>query len=167
MPSTGSARAAALAGSFGAVAGTAAAGAIVTDRGLGWYHTLDRPRWTPPDGAFGPVWSLLYAQQAVAAWLVWRAGDRRDAVDVPALGSYTTQLGLGLVWTLLFFGLRRPGWALLEVMVLWVAVAETVRRFAGRHRFAAALLLPSLAWVSYAGALTAGVWWRNRGSWAR
>jgi translocator protein len=151
-----------LAASVGAVASVAAAGGLVTSRRLDWYRTLDKPPFTPPDAVFGPAWALLYANQAVAAWLVWRGDAARAEYDVPALTSYWAQLSLNLGWTLLFFGLRRPAWALVEIAALWLAIAVTIREFARRHRFAAALLLPYLAWVSYAAVLNAAIWWRNR-----
>lgn len=151
-----------LAASLGAVASVAAAGGILTAHRMPWYDDLDKPGFTPPPAVFGPVWAFLYANQAVAAWLVWRGDAARGRYDVPALTSYWVQLGLNLAWMLLFFGLRRPAWALLEICVLWVAVALTIREFAVRHRFAAALLLPYLAWLTYAVALNASIWHRNR-----
>lgn len=140
----------------------AAAGSLVTSRRRRWYRALDRPAWTPPDIAFAPIWSILYAGQAVAAWLVWRSGDDDDAVDVPALTSYSLQLGLNLAWTLLFFGIKRPALALLDICVLWLAIAVTIREFSKRHKVAAALLLPYLVWTTYATLLNADIWWRNR-----
>ena len=149
----------ALAGITGATLGAAGAGAAATAPNLRpWYERLDKPAWTPPDAAFGPVWSLLYAAQAVAAWLAWRAGPAPG----PALGLYGAQLALNLGWSLLFFGLRRPGWALVEIAVLWVAIAATVAAFARRSRVAAWLLVPYLAWVTFALALNAAIWRRNR-----
>jgi translocator protein len=154
--------AAGLAGSVASVASVAAIGGLAVSHGRPWYRGLDKPVFTVPDAVFGPAWALLYANQAVASWLVWRGDSRRAEYDVPALSSYGLQLGLNLGWTLLFFGLRRPGFALLEICVLWVAVAVTIRDFARRHRFAAALLVPYLGWVSYAAVLNASIWWRNR-----
>lgn len=95
----------------------------------------------------------------MAAWLVWRSGGEERA---PALQLYGAQLTLNLGWTLLFFGLRRPGWAVLEIAVLWVAIAATIAAFRRRSRAAAWLLLPYLTWVSFALALTVAVWRRNR-----
>ena len=151
-----------LAGALTGVGTVAAAGGVVTMHSLDWYRGLRKPPLTPPAGVFAPVWTLLYASQAVAAWLVWRGDARRAEYDVPAMTSYGVQLGLNLLWTLLFFGLRRPAWALAEVCVLWLAIVVTMREFARKHRVAAALLLPYLLWVSYAAALNLGLWWRNR-----
>jgi benzodiazapine receptor len=149
----------ALAASGAAAFATAGIGGVVTARSLdGWYRRLDKPPWTPPGQVFGPVWSLLYGAQAVAAWLVWRSDGER----APALELYGAQLALNLGWTLLFFGLRRPGWAVLEIAVLWVAIAATIAAFRRRSRAAAWLLLPYLAWVSFALALNVAIWRRNR-----
>jgi tryptophan-rich sensory protein len=162
MPTHPATRALALTGSLAGVGVVAASGAAVTPRAMPWYRALDKPRWTPPDAVFGPAWSVLYAGQAVAAWLVWRGDDERDELDVPALSSYVLQLGLNLAWTLLFFGLRRPGLALVDSCVMWLAIVVTIREFGRRHRFAATLLLPYLAWVTFATALNFSVWRRNR-----
>jgi benzodiazapine receptor len=164
MPSSTAVRAGTFASSLATVGAVAATGGFVTWRRLGWYRSLARPRWTAPDLAFGPIWSILYAEQAVAAWLVWRSGDDHDAVDVPALTSYSVQLGLNLAWTLLFFGVRRPALALLDVCALWIAIAVTIREFGKRHKLAAGLLLPYFAWTTYAALLNADIWWRNRKS---
>lgn len=151
-----------LAGSLAGVGLVAGLGGAVTGRGLPWYRGLRRPRYAPPDAVFGPAWAVLYASNAVAAWLVWRGDARRAEYDVPAMVSYGAQMALNLAWTVLFFGLRRPALALIEIVVLWVAIVWTIREFARKHRFAAALLLPYLAWVTYAAALNAGLWRLNR-----
>jgi translocator protein len=151
-----------LAGALSGVSSVAALSALTIYPRLDWYESLDKPRLTPPKELLGPAWTFLYANQAVAAWLVWRGDWQRAQVDVPAISSYATQLGLNLAWTLLFFGLKRPGLALLDLCVLWLAIALTIREFARQHRVAAALLLPYLAWITYAGALNFGIWRRNR-----
>lgn len=151
-----------LAASLATVGAVAGAGGWVTSRRLDWYRRLDKPPLTPPDAVFGPVWGVLYACQAIAAWLVWRGDASRAEYDVPALTSWWVQLGLNLVWTLLFFGLRRPAIALVDICALWLAIVLMIREFARKHRFAAALLVPYLVWVTYAAALNAGIWWRNR-----
>jgi benzodiazapine receptor len=162
MPSSPAARAGTFVGSVAAVTTVGATGGLVTSRRRGWYAGLDRPGWTPPEAAYGPVWAVLYAEQAVAAWLIWRSGDDHDAVHVPALTSYGVQLGLNLAWTMLFFGVKRPALALLDICALWLAIAVTIREFGKWHKLAAVLLLPYLAWTTYAAALNADIWWRNR-----
>jgi len=150
------------AGALTGVTSVAGLSALVIFKRLEWYDALEKPPHTPRKGLLGPAWTLLYANQAVAAWLVWRGDAARAEFDVPAITSYATQLGLNLAWTLLFFGLRKPALALLDICVLWLAIALTIREFARQHRVAAALLLPYLAWITYAAALNFGVWRRNR-----
>lgn len=162
MPSSQTTRAIGLAGSLGGVATAAGSGAMIIGLGDQWYSELDTPRWALPGAAFAPAWSVVAASQAVGAWLLWRAEDSRDAVDVPALSSYAVQLWLSLAWMLLFFGLRRPALALIEICVLWLAIALTIAEFGRRHPLAAALVLPSLAAVSYVAVLNAAIWRRNR-----
>jgi tryptophan-rich sensory protein len=162
MPSSQTTRAIGLAGSLGGVATAAGSGGIIIGLGHDWYRSLDTPRWAMPPAAFAPAWSVVAASQAVGAWLLWRAEDSRDALDVPALSSYAVQLWLSLAWMLLFFGLRRPALAMLEICVLWVAIAITIAEFGRRHRLAALLVLPSLGAVTYVAVLNASIWRRNR-----
>ena len=103
---------------------------------------------------FGPVWTTLYLLMAVAAWLVWRSDDRRRRT---ALGLFAVQLVLNAVWSPLFFGARLPGWALAEIALLWLAVAVTTSWFWSIDRRAGALLVPYLAWVSFAAVLNAEI----------
>jgi benzodiazapine receptor len=162
MPSSQTTRAIGLAGSLGGVTTAAGSGALIIGLGEEWYRGLDTPRWAMPAAAFAPAWSVVAASQAVGAWLLWREEDRRDALDVPALSSYAVQLWLSLAWMLLFFGLRRPALALIEICVLWLATALTIAEFGRRHPVAAALVLPSLAAVSYVAMHNAAIWRRNR-----
>lgn len=162
MPSSPTTRAIGLAGSLSGVATAAGSGALIIGLGEQWYRGLDTPKWATPAAIFAPAWSVVAASQAVGAWLLWRAEDSRDAVDVPALSSYAVQLWLSLAWMLLFFGLRRPALAMIEICVLWLAIALTVAEFGQRHRIAAVLVLPSLAAVTYVAVLNAAIWRRNR-----
>jgi tryptophan-rich sensory protein len=116
-----------------------------------WYEALEKPSWTPPDAVFGPVWGVLYALMAVAAWLVWRKEGFRAALF--PLGLYLAQLVLNVAWTALFFGAERIGFALLDIMLLWLFLAVLIPLFWRRSRWAGALLVPYLLWVTYAGAL--------------
>lgn len=125
-----------------------------------WYSRLQKPVWNPPNWIFGPVWTALYIAMAVAAWLVWRHGGW--TAQRPALGWFLVQLGLNALWTPLFFGLRNPGLAFAEIVLLWLAILATLRAFWVAHRLAGALLLPYLAWVSFAAALNYTLWQLNR-----
>ncbi|MEX0807654.1 MAG: TspO/MBR family protein [Dongiaceae bacterium] len=126
----------------------------------GWYQTLAKPPFNPPDNVFAPVWIALYVSMAIAAWLVWRRagflGARR------ALGLFVIQLALNLLWTIFFFGLRAPGVALVEILFLLAAIAGTIRAFAPIDRTAAWLLVPYLTWVAFAALLNGAIWWLNR-----
>ena len=124
-----------------------------------WYLLLHKPTWTPPTGAFGPVWTLLYLLMAVAAWLVWRVKGFLAAQV--ALGLYALQLALNLLWSLLFFTEHRLLAASVEVVVLGLLILTTVFAFWRISRTAAVLMLPYLAWVAYAAALTIAVWRMN------
>lgn len=132
------------------VGGVVTVGAVRT-----WYPRLRKPSWNPPASLFGPVWSVLYLVMAIAAWLVWRA---RDVADVTtALGLFGLQLALNLLWSVLFFGLRRPAWALGEIVLLWLSIAATIAAFWDRDPIAGALLLPYLLWVTFAAVLNGAI----------
>jgi tryptophan-rich sensory protein len=124
-----------------------------------WYASLRKPDWNPPSWVFGPVWTVLYAMMAVAAW---RVGRRSGAGRGPALAWFLGQLLLNALWSWLFFGLRNPGLALAEILALWVAIVGTIAGFRGLDRVAAWLLAPYLAWVSFAAVLNGALWWLNR-----
>jgi len=140
--------------------GAAALGSLATAQGVDtWYATLRRPAWTPPNWVFGPVWTALYLMMAVAAWRVWLTGPwRRTAWP---LGLFAVQLALNVVWSVLFFGLRMPGAALVEIVVLWIAILATTVAFFRYSRLAGTLLIPYLAWVGYAISLNFGLWRLN------
>ncbi|MCX8090813.1 MAG: tryptophan-rich sensory protein [Verrucomicrobiae bacterium] len=124
-----------------------------------WYASLQKPSWTPPPWVFGPVWTVLYTMMAVAAWLVWRQGG--FAAQRRPLGLFVIQLALNASWTPLFFGLRRPDLAFAEIVLLWVAIAATLAAFRRVSVTAAWLLVPYLAWVSFAAALNFALWRLN------
>jgi translocator protein len=126
-----------------------------------WYATLNKPSWNPPAWIFGPVWTLLYLSMAIAAWWVWRQGGWK--LQSGALRLYGVQLVLNAIWTPLFFGLHRPGWAFVEILLLLTAVVATTRAFWRTSRFAGALLVPYVLWVSFASVLNGTLWWLNRG----
>ncbi len=137
----------------------AALGAQASRSAPVFYAELTRPAWAPPAWVFGPVWSLLYTLMAVAAWLVWResAAPARRAV----LGLFVVQLAVNALWSWLFFAWRDGGLAMLDVLLLLALVAATAWRFGRIRRAAGWLLLPYLAWVSFASVLTWTVWQLN------
>ena len=99
---------------------------LATARGVStWYPTLVKPSFNPPAWVFGPVWTVLYIMMGVAAYLVWRHGIAADGVRM-ALAVFVVQLALNGLWSILFFGMQSPGWALVEIAVLWCAIGATI-----------------------------------------
>lgn len=137
----------------------AAAGAAVFVSPDGWYAGINKPTWNPPAWIFGPAWTFLYVTMSVAAWLVWREGGWRT--QGRALGLFVLQWALNALWTPLFFGLHRPGLALIDIVALWVAILATLIAFWRVRRVAGILLLPYLAWVTFATALNFTIWRMN------
>lgn len=125
-----------------------------------WYAQLHKPSWNPPSWVFGPVWTLLYAMMAVAAWLVWRQGGFK--AQRRALGLFLVQLLFNALWTPLFFGLHRPGLAFVDIVLLWLALLATIVAFWKARPLAGALLVPYLGWVAFASALNFMLWHLNR-----
>ena len=141
--------------SAGAVGGIATAGSIG-----GWYQTIAKPDWNPPGWVFGPVWTTLYLMMGVAAWIVWRqAGPGTKAWP---LALFAVQLALNALWSFVFFAWHQIGWALVEILALWVAITATIASFLRVSKVAAVLLVPYLAWVSFASFLTYTIWTLNR-----
>lgn len=139
------------------------AGAALAAAGLGslatsattdseWFRDLDTPSWYPPSATFGIVWTVLYVMIAVSGLRAWRRG-----APPLALGLWGAQMALNLGWTLVFFGLRRPGWAVAEIVVLLLAIVATMAVFRPVDRLATWLLAPYLAWVGFATALTIAI----------
>ncbi len=121
-----------------------------------WYLALDKPAWNPPAWLFGPAWTLLYTLMAVAAWLVWkRVGFTRP------LGFYFVQLALNAAWTPIFFRAHQLGWALIEIVALWIAILATLLSFRRVNTAAGWLFVPYLAWVTFATVLNFTLWKMN------
>ncbi len=150
---------AALVGWFALTWATAAVGAAASVQAAPFYAELVRPAWAPPGWLFGPVWTVLYTLMAIAAWLVWRARGLDGART--ALVLFGVQLIANALWSWLFFVWRLGGVASLEVITLWCLVLATVLAFWRENKLAGALLLPYLAWVTLASALTVAVWRLN------
>lgn len=167
----------------GGIGALATAGSVRT-----WYSGLRKPAWNPPGSIFGPVWGFLYLLMGIASWLIWRERRRASQVVPGTLSSeppggspasalqaanraddasgalklYGVQLGLNTLWSLLFFGFHNPAAAMGELALLWAAITLTTIRFLRLHRPAAWLMLPYLAWTTFAGVLNATIWHLNR-----
>jgi benzodiazapine receptor len=140
--------------------GAAALGSVFSVGAIpGWYETLTKPPGTPPNAVFGPVWTVLYGMMGVAAWRVWLLRGLRGAWG--ALALFAVQLGLNVGWSALFFGRQAIAAAMIEIVLLWCAIAATTVAFLRHDRLAAALLAPYWAWVSFAAWLNYGFWRLN------
>jgi tryptophan-rich sensory protein len=139
----------------------AASGALTAPAIRSWYRRLERPSWNPPDRVFGPVWTALYATMGVALVRVVRSDRPADARRL-AVGLFGLQLALNFGWSWIFFVEHEIGLAVAEILVLWVAIAATAVTFGRLAPSAGLLLVPYLAWVTFAAALNVAVWRRNR-----
>lgn len=125
----------------------------------GWYRTIEKPAWNPPDAVFGPVWTTLYMMMAFSAWLIWKQDGTKAAVK--PLTLFGIQLVLNLVWSWIFFGAHEMGWAFVEIILLWLAIIATLISFLKRSKIAGLLLVPYLLWVSFASFLNFTIWQLN------
>ncbi|HEY4530175.1 MAG TPA: TspO/MBR family protein [Luteimonas sp.] len=134
-------------------------GSMASRRSEDFYGELVQPSWAPPPDVFGPVWTVLYILMAIAAWLVWRRGGFAHART--ALVLFLVQLVVNALWSWLFFAWRMGAAAFVDIALMWVLVAATMAAFWRHSRLAAALLLPYLAWITFAGALNLRLWQLN------
>jgi tryptophan-rich sensory protein len=136
-------------------------GAIFTSSAIPtWYATLEKPPFVPPDWTFSVVWTFLYLLMGLALYNVWRKGwDHRDVRL--AMGVFGIQLFLNFLWSVLFFGLRSPLLGMIEIVFLWFAIVATIWLFYRISRPAGVLLMPYLAWVSFAALLNYYIWLLN------
>jgi tryptophan-rich sensory protein len=144
-----------LVGIAGALAATALVGARATARNLGWYRRLRKPSWTPPDAAFGPVQTGLYALMGASAWRIWRS--RSSPARTRALGLWAAQLAANGAWSPLFFGAHRPRAALLDLGLTLGAVGAYAAAARRVDRAAAWLIAPYVLWTLFAGVLNGAI----------
>jgi benzodiazapine receptor len=137
----------------------AATGAMASIQAAQFYANMLQPAWAPPAWLFGPVWSALYLMMAVAAWSVWRKGGF-SAARV-ALSLFLLQLVLNALWSWLFFAWHLGALAFIDILIMWVFIVLTIITFKTHNKIAAWLLVPYLAWVSFAAVLNFSVWQLN------
>jgi benzodiazapine receptor len=124
-----------------------------------WYAGLRKPAFNPPNVVFAPVWTTLYAMMAIAAWRVWKASAKPTRRR--AMTAYAVQLALNLAWSLLFFGLRQPAAALVDIALLFAAILVTTYHFWRIDRAAGVMMVPYAAWVAFASMLNFEIWRLN------
>jgi tryptophan-rich sensory protein len=138
-----------------------AIGSIFTSSSLeSWYLLLEKPAFNPPSWVFFPVWTTLYTLMGISLYLIWEKGLQQREVKVGVF-LFGLQLGLNILWSLLFFGLRAPYYALLEILVLWLAILLTAIQFWKVSKTASVLLIPYILWVSFAALLNYQIWILN------
>ena len=127
-----------------------------------WYPNLIKPSFNPPNWVFAPVWSMLFIMMGVAAGLVWSRIESKNQAVRKALLFFAIQLALNMLWSFLFFGMKNPTLALIEIVVLLLLIYETYVQFVKIDKIAGYLLIPYLLWVSFATVLNASIWWLNK-----
>ncbi len=127
-----------------------------------WYPTIEKPIFNPPNWIFMPVWTMLYIFMAIAAALVWDKINEQTEKVKKALLFFLIQLILNAIWSYLFFGLKNPLLALIEIILLWLMIYETYLKFIKINKISGYLLIPYLAWVGFATVLNASIWWLNK-----
>jgi len=125
---------------------------------ISWYAYLNKPSFSPPSWLFAPAWIALYLLMGVALYLIWKRGlkENKEAIEI-----FFLQLALNVLWSVIFFGLRSPGLAFFEILILWVAIMYAILSFHQIDRKAAYLLVPYIVWVSFAAVLNFFVWRLN------
>jgi tryptophan-rich sensory protein len=136
-------------------------GSIATSGSVSsWYQTINKPSFNPPDWVFGPVWTTLFILMGISLYIVWSKGLKKKGVK-KALGVFGVQLGLNILWSFLFFGLKSPLYALIEIVILWAAILYTIILFHKISKKAAYLLIPYILWVSFAFVLNLAIFLVN------
>ena len=136
-------------------------GALFTTSAIsGWYTTLTKPTLNPPGWIFGPVWTTLYTLMGISAFLIWKRGIHKK-VNQRALSIFGIQLVLNATWSIVFFSLQSPGWALVNIVLMWLAIVWTMVVFYKISKPATWLLVPYILWVSFATYLNYSIWVLN------
>lgn len=126
-----------------------------------WYPTLIKPFFNPPNWVFAPVWTILFIMMGFSGEMIWNHLENSPDEVKKAFTFFIVQLGLNALWSYLFFGLQNPLLALIEIILLWLMIFETYNQFQKINKTASLLLIPYLAWVSFATLLNFSIWWLN------
>lgn len=125
-----------------------------------WYLTLNKPFFNPPSWLFGPVWISLYFLMGISLYLIWDEGIKSKQ-SKGALYIFGAQLILNSLWSILFFGLKSPLFAFIEIIILWIAIILTIKYFYRISKSASYLLIPYVLWVSFAAILNFFIFYLN------
>lgn len=136
-------------------------GAVFTSPAIpNWYSTLNRPSFTPPSWVFAPAWTLLFTLMGISLFLIWEKSIEAKESKI-ALLVFGIQLFFNVIWSILFFGLRAPGYAFAEILVLWIIILLNIVLFYKISKKAGLLLVPYICWVSFAAILNYSIWVLN------
>jgi translocator protein len=127
----------------------------------GWYTTIQKPSFNPPNGVFGPVWTILYILLGIALFLVWKS-TAAASIKQYAIALFIIQLLANFFWSILFFNQHQIGWALVDIVFLWLSILFTIFAFAKINTLSAWLLVPYISWVSFAMILNYSIWVLNK-----
>ena len=125
----------------------------------GWFQTIEKPSWNPPNWIFSPVWTTLYILMGIAAGIIWHSKDERRNT---ALMLFILQFLFNLAWSYIFFSRHEPGWAFAEIIIMLVLIITTTLAFYRVKPLAAYLMIPYILWVSFAAVLNGSIWMLNR-----
>lgn len=139
------------------------AGYITSSSVDGWYKAIEKPSFNPPNWVFGPVWATLYAMIAISGWLVWKelSGNFKQKITTTEFKIYGAQVAANFIWSVLFFGMERPFYALIDIILLLVLIGLNIRIFKPVSKTAAFLLAPYFCWVAFALTLNLSIVWLN------
>jgi translocator protein len=135
-------------------------GFFTTESVNGWFTTINKPSFNPPNWIFAPVWTTLYILMGIAFYLVWKSTGN-EAVKRTAIIFYCIQLVLNFLWSFIFFKLHQPGWAIVDIVLMWIMILLTILWFGKISSAAAWLLVPYICWVSFASVLNYAIWRLN------
>lgn len=136
------------------------AGYFTSSSVKGWYTIVNKPSFNPPNWIFAPVWTVLYIMMGIAFYIIWIKVEEQK-IRTKAIMFYFIQLVLNFAWSIIFFYAARPGWALVEIILLWIMIAATIYKFHPISKPAAWLLVPYILWVSFATLLNFEIWRLN------
>lgn len=141
--------------SIGICLGSGIIGSLFTTPAIStWYVTLNKPFFSPPNWIFAPVWTILYILMGISLYLVWTS---RGKIKQNALSIFFVQLGLNVLWSIIFFGLKNPIFAFVDIVALWIGIFLTIKSFTKINKLAGNLLIPYLLWVSFATLLNLSI----------
>lgn len=125
-----------------------------------WYMTLNKPSFNPPNWIFAPVWTTLYILMGISFWMIWKSGAE-ETVKNKAMVFFIVQLVLNFFWSIIFFNFHQLGFALAEIVLLWIFILLSVISFYPISKAASYLLIPYICWVSFASVLNFAIWKLN------